>query len=120
MELKTGNLFKPVSRSEQEFINELLSCKSESLRIEHIISQGHISPENFYYDQSENEFVAVLQGRAKLEFDNANILEFKPGKPLEYITVTAANRCRFAGSSSYLRFWPVFPGLHAVFPNTFF
>ena len=97
MELKTGNLFKPVSRSEQEFINELLSCKSESLRIEHIISQGHISPENFYYDQSENEFVAVLQGRAKLEFDNANILEFKPG---DWVIIPAHVKHRVIYTSS--------------------
>ena len=73
------NLFEPVKRSENEFIDELLSCKSKSLRIEHIISQGHISPPDFWYDQSEFEFVAVLQGSAKLEFLNNKILELNRG-----------------------------------------
>ena len=73
------NLFEPVKRSENEFIDKLLSCKSKSLRIEHIISQGHISPPDFWYDQSEFEFVAVLQGSAKLEFLNNKILELNRG-----------------------------------------
>ncbi len=98
--LKTGNLYEPVNHTENEFINELLSRGSKNLRIEHIVSQGHISPENFYYDQSENEFVAVLQGRAKLEFFSSEhnyILEFKPG---DWVIIPAHVKHRVIYTSS--------------------
>ncbi len=91
------NLFEPVKRSENEFIDELLSCKSKSLRIEHIISQGHISPPDFWYDQSEFEFVAVLQGSAKLEFLNNKILELKRG---DWVFIPAHEKHRVIYTSS--------------------
>lgn len=43
---------------------------SENIRIERIISKGHFSPESGWYDQDENEWVIVLKGQAKIEFDS--------------------------------------------------
>ena len=97
MQLKTGNLYKPVKRTENEYITELLSCKSKNLRIEHIISQGHISPPSFWYDQSEFEFVAVLQGSAKLEFENNKILELNRG---DWVFIPAHEKHRVIYTSS--------------------
>ena len=34
------------------------------MRIERIVSMGQVTPENFIYDQSEDEFVTVLKGEA--------------------------------------------------------
>jgi cupin 2 domain-containing protein len=45
-----------------EVFEEIL--KSENVRIERISSSGQISPENFWYDQPENEWVILLQGEA--------------------------------------------------------
>ncbi len=49
-----------------EIVREIFA--SENIRIESIISKGHSSPENFWYDQEENEWVMVLQGKARLKF----------------------------------------------------
>jgi cupin 2 domain-containing protein len=43
------------------------SPNSENVRIERIISTGQTTD---WYDQSETEFVALLQGKAKIEFED--------------------------------------------------
>ena len=67
------NLFEPVDFSEKpdEFLEILFNNKAN--RIERIVSQGHVSPEDFWYDQDEGEWVAVLQGEAALEFKDYKI-----------------------------------------------
>lgn len=63
----TGNLFSNLLGSvPQEMVDVLL--ENHSVRIERIISTGHSSPEGFWYDQSEHEWVVVLKGEAKLLF----------------------------------------------------
>jgi cupin 2 domain-containing protein len=52
----------------QEVFEDLVI--SENIRIERIISQGHVSPEGEWYDQDENEWVVVLQGSGKILFAN--------------------------------------------------
>ena len=37
--------------------------------MERIVSRGHASPDGFWYDQDENEWVIVLQGSAGLRFE---------------------------------------------------
>ncbi|MBQ9582012.1 MAG: hypothetical protein IJR21_06540, partial [Synergistaceae bacterium] len=56
------NLFEQVdfNKNSEEFI-EILS-RQNNFRIERIVSQGHVSPKDFWYDQDEFEWVAVLQG----------------------------------------------------------
>ena len=44
----------------QEFVELLLS--SPNLRVERIISRGHASPENSWYDQDSGEWVLLLSG----------------------------------------------------------
>ena len=44
-------------------------AESKHVRIERIISIGHASPDGFWYDQAEAEWVVVLKGEAKLLFD---------------------------------------------------
>ena len=39
------------------------------LKIERIVSKGHQSPEGFWYDQDEHEWVVLLSGSAGLELD---------------------------------------------------
>ena len=68
--VKRGNLFSPVTKTDDEFLEVLISGKSGGSRAERIISHGHVSPSGFWYDQSEWEFVAVLQGNAELEFES--------------------------------------------------
>ncbi len=62
------NLFDNlVSTSSEEKFETIL--ETNAVRIERIVSRGHSSPADFWYDQSENEWVLVLQGSAKIRFD---------------------------------------------------
>lgn len=60
--------------------------KHDNVRIERIVSKGHISPEQGWYDQAENEWVIVLQGAAKLLFDGGREVNLLPGG---YINIPA-------------------------------
>jgi cupin 2 domain-containing protein len=48
------------------------------VRIERIVSHGHASPEEFWYDQDRHEWVVVLTGAARLRFEDETV-ELKPG-----------------------------------------
>jgi len=88
-----NNLFELVSpESGNESVAELLN--GEGVRIERIVSRGHSSPPDFWYDQAENEWVIVLSGSARLQFeDDTDQLELGPG---DYISIPAHTRHRVA------------------------
>lgn len=65
----------PTDFSEERIETRL---KAEGVRIERIVSLGHFSPEGFWYDQAEHEWVLLLKGAARLRFENETI-ELKPG-----------------------------------------
>lgn len=48
--------------------------KNDVIRIEKIVSNGQKSPENFWYEQEESEFVLVLKGNAILEFEEETMI----------------------------------------------
>ncbi len=81
--MKKGNLFQQLPNAvDQEQFLELTS--SASVRIERIVSRGQKSPPNFWYDQETTEWVAVLQGGARLEFEgDTPTVEMRPGDFLE-------------------------------------
>ena len=62
------NLFAGLPRStlDNEQFCELLA--RPGLRIERIVSTGQASPESFWYDQPDGEWVTLLQGEALLRF----------------------------------------------------
>lgn len=43
------------------------------MRVERIVSRGHTSPDDFWYDQDEHEWVLVLSGRAVLRFEDGDV-----------------------------------------------
>jgi cupin 2 domain-containing protein len=43
---------------------------SPHVRIEKIVSTGQSSPDEFWYDRAETEWVVVLQGEAKVLFED--------------------------------------------------
>ncbi len=62
----------------EEFVQKLM--RTPAVWIERIVSQGHRSPDGFWYDQKESEFVVLISGAARLEFqDPPGVLEMKPG-----------------------------------------
>jgi cupin 2 domain-containing protein len=56
--------------------------QAKHVRIERIVSQGHVSPPDFWYDQDENEFVLLIQGAAQLRFEDS-LVEMTPGDWLD-------------------------------------
>ncbi|MBC8355224.1 MAG: cupin domain-containing protein [Planctomycetes bacterium] len=72
-----NNLFSEIPETLQEELKETL-ISAKSIRIERIVSRGQASPEDFWYDQDEHEWVVVLQGAARLQFEN-ELVELSPG-----------------------------------------
>jgi cupin 2 domain-containing protein len=60
----------------KELVQTLI--RAADVRIERIISHGHASPAGFWYDQPQHEWVIVLTGAAKLQFED-RMVEMKPG-----------------------------------------
>ena len=66
---------------------------SGPVRIERIVSLGHTSPQDFWYDQELDEWVLVLQGAARLEFESGEPVTMQPGS---YMLIPAHARHRVA------------------------
>ncbi len=67
------------------------------VRIERIISAGQVSPEGFWYDQPENEWVLLVQGEAKVAFDDGTLTSLKAG---DHIFIEAHKRHRVEYTSA--------------------
>ena len=63
------NLFANIPENLKAELFETL-LQTPGFRIERIVSQGHCSPDGFWYDQNEKEWVILLQGSAGLRFDD--------------------------------------------------
>ena len=63
-----------------------------SVRVERIVSRGQASPDGFWYDQDEREWVLLLSGAARLRFEgDADPVELVPGS---YVDIPAHRRHR--------------------------
>ena len=83
------NLFDNLPISIPNELVEVLTV-NQHVRIERIVSHGHVSPEGFWYDQNDNEWVIVLKGAARLRFEDS-ILEMKPG---DFVNIPAHKKHR--------------------------
>jgi cupin 2 domain-containing protein len=73
------NLFAGIPENLPEELFETLLAVP-GVRIERIVSRGHASPEGFWYDQDMDEWVVLLKGAARLQFqDSDTLLEMSPG-----------------------------------------
>jgi cupin 2 domain-containing protein len=83
-----GNIFSSLpDKSEQEFFEELLLHKN--IRIERIVSQGHASPQNGWYDQEANEWVIIMEGAGSILFESGDEVNLKKGN---YLNIPAHTR----------------------------
>ena len=73
----------------QEAVRVLAS--GTAVRVERIVSHGHASPEGFWYDQDQHEWVMVLAGAARLAFDGGEAVEMVAGS---YVDIPAHRRHR--------------------------
>ena len=85
------NIFADLPTDLPEELVEVLA-ENKHVRIERIVSTGHASPDGFWYDQDENEWVVVLKGEAKLLFESDDEpIHMKPG---DFVNISAHRKHR--------------------------
>jgi cupin 2 domain-containing protein len=86
-----SNLFSDIpGELPQELFTDLLNAGS--VRIERIVSFGHASPRGFWYDQDSHEWILLVQGAARLRFEDVtDTVELTPGS---HINIAAHRRHR--------------------------
>lgn len=86
MELKKGNIYdKAVMPADGSEFSEILLAH-DKFTIERIISRGQTTPEDYWYDQEQDEWVILLQGEARVEFAGLVIINLTKG---DYLWIPA-------------------------------
>ncbi len=87
---------KEISKEMNKEISEIIHT-TESYRIERIISAGDTSPEGFWYDQDEDEWILLASGNAVLCYDDGSKIELKTGDTL-FIPAHEKHRVTYTSS----------------------
>lgn len=93
-----SNLFHdlPPTPPAEEQLQTLL--QRPGLKIERIVSFGHASPADFWYQQEQDEWVLLLSGSAQLRFvDEAEPRTLLPG---DFVEIVAQRRHRVDATDS--------------------
>jgi cupin 2 domain-containing protein len=90
--MRRGNLLTGVVPGQDKEQIDKLVDGNPRMRVERIVSTGQSSPPGFWYNQSEDEFVVLLTGAARLRFELGDITyELKPG---DWVAIPAHTRHR--------------------------
>lgn len=68
MDLRRGNLASDIPATLPSELTNLLISRP-GVRVERIVSRGHFTPADAWYDQEEHEWVCVVSGSARLEIE---------------------------------------------------
>jgi cupin 2 domain-containing protein len=90
--IRRGSLTRSLPQRGQEELVETL-VGGGSVRVERIVSHGHASPQGYWYDQEESEYVLLVEGRARLELEGLGEFDLGPG---DWIDIPARQRHRVA------------------------
>lgn len=84
-----------------ELPDELFTVLAEgsNVKIERIVSDGHASPEEFWYDQEQNEWVLLISGSAVLAIEQDTGIERVELVPGDYLLLPAHQRHRVESTS---------------------
>lgn len=75
----TGNLFTPLPCPSTDEVFEDLLVRP-GIKLERIVSMGQATPADQWLDQEASEWVVLLQGRARLRFEQPDsVLDLRPG-----------------------------------------
>ncbi len=86
------NLFTDIpGELPDELIENLV--KTGSVHIQRIVSKGHITPADEWYDQDTSEFVVLLKGAARLEFADGRSVALGTG---DWMQIPAHEKHRVA------------------------
>ena len=85
------NIYSDIPTRLPDELVEVISGNPD-LRIKRIVSRGHRSPDGFWYDQEENEFVLLVTGEAELFFEEDDeCVQMEAG---DYLVIPAHKRHR--------------------------
>ncbi len=88
--MKSLNIFKNIpDKLPQELFEDIIL--KEGLKVQRIISKGHNTPQNKWYNQENDEWVLVLQGEAILSFKDSDDIKLKVG---DYLNILAHTQHR--------------------------
>ncbi len=83
--IKPKNIFEHVPGNlKEEYVEKLI--ESNNIKIEKIVSRGHESPKDYWYDQDQNELVILVQGSADLLFEDGTKIKMNKG---DYLNIPA-------------------------------
>lgn len=85
-----NNIFSALPENLNEEIFEQLAS-SDTVKIERIVSRGHTTKEEDWYDQKTHEWVMIIKGEAKLVIENGPEVHLSEG---DYINIPAHTRHR--------------------------
>ena len=79
--MNVENLFHDIPGGmPEELVGEIL--RTDTFRVERIVSRGHASPPGFWYDQETDEWVLLVKGSASLRFFDGREVALAPGDHL--------------------------------------
>jgi cupin 2 domain-containing protein len=87
-----GNLFSEIPGDLPEELCETL-VERDAVRVERIVSRGHVTPPGTWYDQDRHEWVLLLRGAARLAFADGREVALAPG---DWLEIAAHQRHRVA------------------------
>ena len=89
--LTVENIFSNIPEAiPDELFHTLLSKKQ--IKIERIVSKGHSSDLDNWYDQTQDEWIIVLEGQAILQFESpSSFVDLKKG---DYLMIPAHEKHR--------------------------
>lgn len=79
--IEVRNLFAEVPGDSPGEVSDML-FESEGVRIERIVSHSAASPEGFWYDQMQEEWVLMVRGEASLRIHPDQLVSLKAGDHL--------------------------------------
>lgn len=89
--IQLNNILKNIPKNLPDELIEILA-EGKNFKLERIVSKGHTSPKDFWFDQDENEFVLLLKGKAQVLFEaDSKPVTLSEG---DYITIPAHKKHR--------------------------
>ena len=93
------NLFDEIPADLPEELFTVL-VENEHVKIERIVSDGHASPEGFWYDQKQDEWVLLVSGSAVLSIEKDSGVEHVELKPGDHLLLPSHQRHRVDSTST--------------------
>lgn len=94
--MKQKNIFNSDGIARDKEFSELILSADGEFKMERIMSFGHTSPDGFWYDQREDEWVLLAKGSAQIEFDGGDVVDMIAG---DYVVIMAGMRHRVTKAS---------------------